>query len=704
MFNPTWRKSARKGPTQDGVRAAKSRLAFEVLEGRDVPAVIPTYTVTQDWGTGFQGEIRLQNPDPTPVNNWQLQFDFGASVSSIWDGKIESRTGNHYVVKNAGWNSTITAGGAVSFGFVASGSKAAPTNYVLNGVAIGGPATPQLPTLSVSDVSVVEGNSGTTNAVFTVTLSAASANAVSVRYATANGTAQAGSDYTGQSGTLTFSPGQTSRTISVPVFGDTAVEPDETFTLTLTAPTAATLARSMATGTIRNDDLPPPPPPPPASPPTSPPAAGTVTFQATSDWGSGFTGQVTARNTGTAALTNWTVEFDFAGQITSLWDGNIVSHVGNHYVVTHAGWNSSIPAGGTVTFGFNGTPGNLTAATSPTNFVLKGSGGQATPVTPPPAATVSWPAHVFAPFVDMAMYPLYDLTAVARTEGIKFFNLAFVVAAPGNVPAWGGFGTYSVNGSEWDVAIRNQIAGVRALGGDVTVSFGGANGTELAQGITSVSALKAAYQSVIDAYTLTRIDFDIEGAAQADRASVDRRSQAIAALQQDAAAAGRRLDVWLTLPVLPTGLTADGLYVVQSALRYGVVLSGVNVMAMDYGDSAAPNPQGKMGDYAIQAAEGLFTQLKAQYGAAKTDAQLWQMVGVTPMIGVNDVTTEVFDQQEARELVAFARQKGIGELAMWSLNRDQSNPRGAINYVEPTSSSIVQTPFEFSHILDDIML
>jgi chitinase len=129
-----------------------------------------------------------------------------------------------------------------------------------------------------------------------------------------------------------------------------------------------------------------------------------------------------------------------------------------------------------------------------------------------------------------------------------------------------------------------------------------------------------------------------------------------------------------------------------------VNLSVVNVMAMDYGDSAAPNPQGRMGDYAIQAATSLFNQLRAVYGAAKTDSQLWGMVGVTPMIGINDVTTEVFDQQEAREVLAFAQQRGIGRIAFWSLNRDQQNPAGVLNHVDLKSSSILQSPFEFTGI------
>src|SRR5216117_396681 len=107
-------------------------------------------------------------------------------------------------------------------------------------------------------------------------------------------------------------------------------------------------------------------------------------------------------------------------------------------------------------------------------------------------------------------------------------------------------------------------------------------------------------------------------------------------------------------------------------------------MAMDYGDSAAPNPSGKMGTYAIQAATSLFGQLRGLYGAAPTDAQLWHLIGVTPMVGLNDVTTETFTQQGAQQLLAFARLKGLGELSMWSLNRDRANAAGTITWVDAT--------------------
>ncbi|HEY2760168.1 MAG TPA: chitinase, partial [Pirellulales bacterium] len=172
--------------------------------------------------------------------------------------------------------------------------------------------------------------------------------------------------------------------------------------------------------------------------------------------------------------------------------------------------------------------------------------------------------------------------------------------------------------------------------------------------------------------------------------------------QQAAAAAGHKLDVWFTLPVLPSGLTADGLYVIQSALKYGVNIAGVNIMTMDYGDGAAPNPAGHMGDFTIQAANSLFGQLKTAYNGTLSDSQIWAKVGLTPMIGMNDLTDEVFTQADAQKILTFAQQHGIDRISIWSLNRDYENSAGALNYVDNFSSSLVQTPLQFSLMLNQL--
>ena len=111
-----------------------------------------------------------------------------------------------------------------------------------------------LPTLAVNDVQVTEGNSGTTNAVFTVSLSAPSGRGVWVYYQTNNGTALQGSDYQYRADWLYFSPGQLSQIVTVPVNGDTLNEANETFSVNLSSPTNATLADAQGVGTILNDD------------------------------------------------------------------------------------------------------------------------------------------------------------------------------------------------------------------------------------------------------------------------------------------------------------------------------------------------------------------------------------------------------------------------------------------------------------------
>ncbi len=102
--------------------------------------VVAAYTVTQDWGTGFEGQIKLTSQQTTAISNWSLAFDYGALITQIWDGKIVSHTGTHYVISGAGWNNTLAAKGTVSFGFVAMpvASPTSPTNYTLNGQPLGG--------------------------------------------------------------------------------------------------------------------------------------------------------------------------------------------------------------------------------------------------------------------------------------------------------------------------------------------------------------------------------------------------------------------------------------------------------------------------------------------------------------------------------------------------------------------------------------
>jgi hypothetical protein len=125
---------------------------------------------------------------------------------------------------------------------------------ISSGTLPGGQVVKVQPSLSIDDVSIMEGQAGTKVLTFTVTLSAGSSLTVTANFATADGTATSPTDYVATNGPFTFNPSETTRTISVMVNGDVGFEPDETFTVTLSNPSNATISKAVGTGTIQNDD------------------------------------------------------------------------------------------------------------------------------------------------------------------------------------------------------------------------------------------------------------------------------------------------------------------------------------------------------------------------------------------------------------------------------------------------------------------
>jgi hypothetical protein len=122
--------------------AGQSAASAEVSATPTAPVLSATaaFADVNDWGTGFTGYITLTNTGNTPINGWTLEFDFTGNITAIWDAQIISHVGNHYVVQNVAWDSWIGAGQSINFGFNADWGvfQAAPSNYVLNGVAIPG--------------------------------------------------------------------------------------------------------------------------------------------------------------------------------------------------------------------------------------------------------------------------------------------------------------------------------------------------------------------------------------------------------------------------------------------------------------------------------------------------------------------------------------------------------------------------------------
>ena len=266
----------------------------------------------------------------------------------------------------------------------------------------------------------------------------------------------------------------------------------------------------------------------------------------------------------------------------------------------------------------------------------------------PAAAAATPPAHYAAPYLQITSGDAGDMAADLDASGDAYYTLAFLIPQSGCTPEW-------EDGGAAVGAFTSQVNSLKAAGGTAIISFGGESGGELAQTCTSVSSLTAAYANVVNTYGVDRLDFDIEGGTLGDTAANTRRNQALAALQ----AQNPAVQVDYTLAVAPNGLPSAELGVLQSAQTYGVKVSVVNIMTMDFG-----NGQNPLSD-AESAAQATASQLASLYGISTSAA--YARMGLTPIAGQND-DNEFFSQSNASTLESFAASNGVAELSFWEVD------------------------------------
>ena len=432
-----------------------------------------------------------------------------------------------------------------------------------------------------------------------------------------------------------------------------------------------------------------------------------ATFVDDDNWGTGYVGEYQITNLGPEEVPGWQLSFSLPADsgLVNSWN-RVASVSGDEVSVTNASRVATLSPGGFADFEFqvdhskgSGQPLQCSVDNGPcagpgtaSNKAAPASVPTTAHVKPPTKTTVP-PARQgsagFGPYLDMTLQP-EDLAAISSTSGIRAFTLGFVVSRGHCAPAWGGVTPISSHYA------KNAIPAFVKAGGAVIISFGGEAGTELAEACSSVRSLEKAYQEVVDTYRVYDLDFDIEGAAVSDAVPIAMRSGALALLQQDEASLGRRVEVSFTLPVLSEGFPGAEMGVLRSALVAGVHVSIVNPMTMDFGGAGTgPAP---MGTYAIDAARAVHRQLVSIFPSYSA-AQLWATMGITPMIGQNDVTDDVFTLSDASQVARFAVQRGIGRLSMWSVTRDKQCVQGVIVYDSSTCSGVLQSRWAFSHVL-----
>jgi chitinase len=295
----------------------------------------------------------------------------------------------------------------------------------------------------------------------------------------------------------------------------------------------------------------------------------------------------------------------------------------------------------------------------------------------PVSATTSWvagsrPAPVLAPYVDIGEHAYGLLDRAIADDHLRWFSAGFVIGDKCK-PVW--------DDTDPITARAGALAKARSLGAKVIVSFGGEGGRDLGRSCTDPAKLLAAYRSVVAHVRPAAIDFDIEGAAINEQRSIDRRFEAIRALE----AADPTLSVSLTIPVDPAGLDGSGRALLRTAAADHVRVDLVNIMTMDYGGGSRD-----MGTAAISAARGTLPQLRKIW-----PSDSYANLGVTPMIGVNDNSRETFTVPDARRVAAFASAHQVGRLAFWAVERDRHCPAVA-RHAKSTCSSVDASPLAFT--------
>lgn len=378
--------------------------------------------------------------------------------------------------------------------------------------------------------------------------------------------------------------------------------------------------------------------------------------------------------------------------VSLAWDASTDDQGIKQYIVQYS------PQGGSnTTKDFTGTSGTITDLTPNTTYTFSvaavdTSGNQSAYSASKTTTTTATPTPgnvAYAPYVDVTLYANWntspatintDFVSGALSRGVKKFHLAFlaVTSMVGKEVYWG-------NSSFPLSSIQPLVNLIQGQGGEAIFSFGGANGIDPSVNYT-VDELADLYVSLATTYNIRTIDLDFE--TQSYYKYQVALPAAVKAKQQVP-----DLKFSLTLPVMPEGLNPEGVNMVTYAKSIGLDVYVV-IMAMDYGASYS----GNMGTYANQAITSTKQQLKSIY-PTKTDQELFALIGVTPMLGQNDVQTEVFKLSDVKTVTDFAKANGIYQVCAWSLDRDFKqglDPYGNQHEGYNESSMQDQTPFEYS--------
>jgi chitinase len=291
----------------------------------------------------------------------------------------------------------------------------------------------------------------------------------------------------------------------------------------------------------------------------------------------------------------------------------------------------------------------------------------------PNALSSNW--YASAPYLMPQSNNPPDPTVVMAATGQKAFQLAFILAPNGGgcSPTWDGTSAVSS-----DTAVAGVISKIRGAGGDVSVSVGGYGGTKLGQTCGTVAATAAAYQQVIDKYSLHAIDFDLEEPEYENDAAVNNELGAAKTLQAN----NPGLFVSVTMPGTTSGTGYFGTQLLDKSKALGFSPNNFSIMPFDGGFAG--------GSAQVSALEALHGLLTSHMGWDSATAYAHE--GFSGMNGHSD-NGEVFAQSDFQTVLDYATSRGLGRFTFWSVNRDRQCGASSDNGI---CSNITQNDWDFT--------
>ena len=297
------------------------------------------------------------------------------------------------------------------------------------------------------------------------------------------------------------------------------------------------------------------------------------------------------------------------------------------------------------------------------------------------ATTATQPVALAAPYEYMGWGDPQPPVGVLATTGIHDLTLAFILSNGTCDPEWDG--TRPLLGGP-DAA---TIAAIRAAGGNVDVSFGGADGTKLGVVCPNAIALMGAYQQVISAYDLSAIDVDVEGTEYASAGARDRVIEALADLQRR----DPDLEISITFQVYVSGLGADGKSMIRHAAALRFQPYAWTIMPFDFQPAVSEMTT------ATERVTGDLERVVAR-SYRESAAKAYAHMGISSMNGNTDVTGETVPVSVFGQILAFAEQKHLARVSFWAVNRDRPCT-GGLSEDAGDCSGVSQTPFAYTDLL-----